>query len=108
MKPTQPPAFDAKGFAQRLLERVVKPDGKPYAVFGETGLPRWARWINSSGEYDGKGLRDVVNANAIYLDDVKNDLDAHKTVDNERHASLARRVTALEGQNTNAPFPGSG
>lgn len=107
-KPTQPPAFDAKGFAQRLYERVLKPDGTPYAVFGENGMPRWARWLNGSGEYDGKGLRDVVNANALYLDDVKDDLDGHKVIDAQRHAALALRVTALEGQSTNAPFPGSG
>ena len=108
LKPTQAPAFDAKGFCKRLYERVTQTNGTPYAVFGENGMPRWARWINGTGEFDGKGLRDVINTNAIYLDDVKNDLDAHKTVDNARHTSLAQRVAALEGQNTNAPFPGSG
>lgn len=108
LKPTQPPAFDAKGFTQRLWERVTKPDGGQYAVFSQEGLPRWVRWVGGTSEYDGKGLRDVVNTNAIYLDDVKNDLDAHKALDNDRHGKLAMRVAALEGQQTTSPFPGSG
>ena len=107
-KPSQPPTLDTKGFVTRLREVVEKTGLGPFAVFGDEGLPKFHRWIRGEVEYDGNGLRDVVNANAIYLDAVKEDLDGHKSVDNIRHTALAQRVTALEGQNTNVPFPGSG
>lgn len=108
VKPSQPPALDTKGFVTRLREVVAKTGLGPFPVFGDEGLPKFHRWVRGEGEYDGKGIRDVVNANAIYLDDVKDDLDAHKAVDNTRHTALAQRVAALEGQNTHAPFPASG
>lgn len=80
----------------------------PFAVFNDDGLPVFHRWVRGEGEFDGTGLRDVVNANALALDDLKEDLDAHKTLDATRHTALAQRVAALEGQSTNTPFPGSG
>lgn len=106
-KPPRPPAFDAKTFSQRLHERVTTEGGARYAVFDpvddKTGqpinFPRWVNWL--------RNLRDAVQANAIYLDDVKEDLDAHKAADNTRHAALNDRVAALEAQQA-APFPGSG
>lgn len=107
-KPTQPPQMDTKAFVKRLREVAEKIGIGPFAQFNDTYLPTFHRWIRSEGEFDGKGLRDVVNANAIFLDDIKEDLDAHKTLDNARHTSLAQRVAALEGQNTRAPFPASG
>ena len=107
-KPTQPPAGDFGTFAKSLWERVRKSDGSPYQVFADGTLPRFTRWVGSIEEYDGVGLRDTVNANALYLDEVKNDLDKHKDADNNRHAALAQRVTALEGQVTVSPFPHSG
>ena len=108
LKPTQPPQLDTKMFVKRLRELFAKVGLGPFQPFGDEYLPKFHRWIRSEGEYDGAGLRDVVNANAIYLDDVKGDLDAHKALDNTRHTALAQRVTALEGRNTNTPFPGSG
>jgi hypothetical protein len=107
-KPTQPPDMDTKAFVARIRDTVAKVGIGPFQTFNDEYLPKFHRWIRSEGEFDGKGLRDVVNANAIYLDDIKEDLDAHKTLDNARHTSLAQRVAALEGQNTNTPFPASG
>lgn len=107
-KPTQPPAGDFGTFAKSLWERVRKPDGSAYAVFADGTLPKFTRWVGGTNEFDGTGLRDTVNANALYLDQVKDDLDKHKDTDNNRHAALAQRVTALEGQVTVSPFPGSG
>lgn len=106
--PSQAPALDTKGFVTRIREVTAKVGLGPFPVFGDEGLPKLHRWIMGTGEYDGNGLRDVVNANAYGLNAVKEDLDAHKAVDAERHTALARRVTALEGQGTNVPFPGSG
>jgi hypothetical protein len=100
--------MDTKVFVKRLRELFAKVDLDPFQPFEEEYLPRFHRWIRSEGEFDGKGLRDVVNANAIFLDDVKEDLDKHKALDNTRHTALAQRVAALEGQHTNTPFPASG
>lgn len=108
LKPTQPPDMDTKAFVGRLRDLAAKVGIGPFQTYEDRFLPTFHRWIRSEGEFDGKGLRDVVNANAIFLDDVKEDLDAHKTIDNARHTALAQRVAALEGQNTNTPFPASG
>lgn len=105
LKPTQPPTFAEGTFAQRLHERVLSPEGKRYLVFGSQYFPKFVRWVKGTGEYDGTGLRDVVNANAIFLDHVKEDLDTHKEVDAERHAQLAARVRKLE-EGGLPPFPG--
>jgi len=107
-KPTQPPDMDTKAFVKRLREIVAKVGMAPVAAYDDKYLPVFHRWIRSEGEFDGAGLRDVVNANALYLDDVKEDLDGHKTIDNARHTALAQRVAALEGAATTTPFPGSG
>lgn len=107
-KPTQPPDMDTKAFVKKLREIVAKVGMAPVIAYDEKYLPTFHRWIRSEGEYDGAGLRDVVNANAVYLDDVKEDLDGHKTMDAARHTALALRVTALEGAATTTPFPGSG
>lgn len=108
LKPTQPPDFDSKSFVARLRDIAAKVGLGPYPVFSDKQFPVFNRWVGSTGEFDGKGLRDVVNANAIYLDDVKNDLDAYKALGNQRYTSLAQRVSALEERNTNTPFPASG
>jgi hypothetical protein len=107
-KPSQPPAMDTKGFVRRLRDITAAVKLGPFSVFNDDQLPPFHRWIRSEGEFDGNGLRDVVNANAIALDDLKEDLDGHKAVDSARHTALAQRVAALEGQQHNAPFPASG
>ena len=107
-KPTRPPDMDTKAFVKRIRELFAKNSLGPYQTFDDKYLPTFHRWIRSEGEFDGAGLRDVVNANALALDDVKEDLDGHKTIDNARHTALAQRVAALEGAATHAPFPGSG
>jgi hypothetical protein len=105
-KPTQPPAFDATAHEKVLDAELKKDDGSSYAVFQDKSFPRWKRWVGGEGpEYDGTGLRDVVNANALYLDEVKNGLDAHKDADAQRHQTVNQRLTALEAQATSPPFP---
>jgi hypothetical protein len=80
-KPTQPPALDAAN--------MVK-GGTPAAQ----KFPVWKRWVEATGEFDGKGLRDVVNSNAVMLDDVKTDVDEHSA----RLGSAESRLAALEAQ----------
>lgn len=106
-KPTQPPAFDAATTWKVFDAELKKDDGSSYAVFQDASFPRYKRWIDGTAEYDGKGLRDVVNANAIYLDEVKDGLDAHKAADASRHSSINERLAALEAaQAQPSPFPG--
>lgn len=109
--PSQPPDFDTVAFAKRLREIAAKVGLGPFDALADNRLPKYFRWINSTVEYDGAdkgGIRDVVDANAYALEDLKGDFDQHRTLDNARHASLSQRVAALEGQQTNVPFPGSG
>ena len=108
-QPTQPPTFDESTFAKRLYERVLTATTQqPYAVFKPEYFPKWARWIAGKGEYDGSGLRDVVNINAIFLNSVKEHLDRVDDREAAHHAAQSARITALEAAATTDPFPGSG
>lgn len=89
-------------------ENLKRPDGKPYEVFSKRTLTTWKRWVGGEFEFDGKGLRDVVNANAIHLDAVEDNLNAHKAADQSRHATINQRLAALEAASQTSPFPGSG
>jgi len=101
-----PPTFDESTFAKRLHERVLTAGGKQYAVFQDKYFPVFTRWLKGSGEYDGSGVRDVVNANALYLDDVKGDLDNFRENQGVAHNSINNRLATLEEAVQNPPFPG--
>lgn len=88
-KPTQPPAFDATSAIKGLNAAWQR-------------FPEWKRWLEATGDQDGKGLRDVVNANAIALDGVKANVDNHTA----QIAALTTRIAALEAQPA-SPFPAS-
>lgn len=90
----QPPPFDAAAAAKA-------PTGKAWENF-----PDWARWIGGLGKFDGKGLRDVVEANASGLDAVKANIDQHKAADDARHQTVDTRLAAIEAQLVDSPFPG--
>lgn len=102
--PKDGPAFDEATFAQRLRERVLTPNGQPYAVFKPEYFPKFVRWVRGTGEYDGKGLCDAVKTNADQLDDVTAHFLQHEATDNARHNALAKRVSALEEAASSVPF----
>jgi hypothetical protein len=104
-EPTQPPASDFSTMEKAWLDNLKRPDGQPYAVFGNRTLTRWKQWVGGESEFDGKGLRDTVDKNAQFLNAVDRHLHTHIDNDNTRHAALAARVTALEAAGSN-PFPG--
>jgi hypothetical protein len=104
-KPTQPPAADFSTMEQAWYDNLRRPDGQPYEVFNVQTLTRFKRWVGGEFEFDGTGLRDTVFSNATYLDQVKDDLDAHKAADLNRHQTLNHRIAALEAQLENPPFP---
>lgn len=101
-KPTQPPAADMNFLIARVNELSKKVLNKGFT----STLPTWKRWVGGETEYDGSGLRDVVNANAIALDAVKNSLDTFKDNSATVNAEQNQRLSALEAQITNPPFPG--
>ena len=105
-KPTQPPGgADFSALVKKVNELATKTGLAPLNTTITGKIPAWKRWVGAEKpDYDGTGLRDTVNANALYLDDVKDDLDNHKDVDNTRHTALAARVSALEAQGE-PPFP---
>lgn len=108
-KPTQAPAFDASTTWKVLDDELKKDDGSGYAVFQDKSFPRWKRWVDGTAEFDGSGLRDTVDANAQYLDEVKNDLDKHRDADNARHTVLRQDLTTLRAEVEalqSGPFPG--
>lgn len=99
-KPTQPPkGADMNALVKRVDELSQKVLNKSFS----SKLPVWKRWVGGEGDQDGVGLRDVVQANAVFLDAVKNDTDALEA----KVGNLANRVKALEDA-PSAPFPGSG
>jgi hypothetical protein len=105
-KPPRPPSFDDKTFSQRLYERVRTATGGQYAVFRPTsdsgdkiGFPRFTEWL--------RGLRDVVNANALFLDDVKSDFDQFRGATLQKQTQQDNRLAALEAQASD-PFRDAG
>lgn len=105
-KPNQPPASDFSTMEKAWYDNLKRPDGQPYEVFNNQTLTKWKRWVGGEFEFDGTGLRDVVNANAIHLDNVEENLNAHKAADASRHQTVNQRLSALEAAVANPPFPG--
>lgn len=94
-KPSRPPAFDDKTFSQRLWERVRTLTGGQYSVFkplndgGEKiNFPRFIDWV--------RNLRNVVNTNAVMLDDVKDDVDDLRKTSTVKLSNHESRLDALE------------
>lgn len=89
----QPPPFDAAAAAKA-------PTGKAWEKFAE-----WKRWVEATGTQDGRGMRDVVEANAIGLDKLKAQTDAQA----DQHARLQQQVNQLSQKvaslETMPPFP---
>lgn len=98
---TDPPAFDAKVANDAWLAKVRKDDGTAYQAFASGGFHKVNRWLLGIGEYDGTGLKDVVEANADGLDALKKTVDSNKTELQDHEARLA----ALEAQPAPRPFP---
>jgi hypothetical protein len=103
-KPTQPPSgADMSALVGRVNELSQKVLNKGFT----SKLPNWKRWVGGEAEYDVSGLRDVVNSNAITLDDTNAHLLKLDAREANHYADLSTRVAALEAQ-PRAPFPVSG
>jgi len=90
-KPTQAPTLDAANMVKGGTAAAQK-------------FPAWKQWVEGSAGFDGTGLRDVVDTNARYLDDVKGDLDSLRGSTDHRIDILEAKVAALEAAPP-SPFP---
>ena len=107
-KPTQPPkSADYSALVKKVNEVATKAGVAPLSSTNTTAIPRHKRWVGGEGpDYDGTGLRDVVLANAKYLDEVKDHVDEFQEDNGIAHASFAKRLAAIEAQLASSPFPG--
>jgi hypothetical protein len=106
-KPTQPPSgADMSALITRLnllTTRVNALDTtNPDIAALLSKLPEWKRWVGGEGpDYDIKGLRDVVNANALYADQIKGDVDVLA----QRQIEMMADIRALQEAPAARPFP---
>lgn len=98
-KPTQPPSG---ADMSALVKRVDELSKKAGLGAFTSKLPLWKRWLGGEKpDYDGTGLRDVVNTNAVFLDQVKGDVDAN----GQAIAELKADVQVLKEAPAPRPFP---
>jgi hypothetical protein len=97
-KPTQPPSgADMNALVVRVDELSRKVLSKGFT----SKLQLWKRWVGGEEAYDGTGLRDVVNTNALFTDQIKGDVDAH----GQAILELKADVKALQEAPPARPFP---
>ena len=106
-RPSKPPSgADFSALVKKVNEVATKTGVTPLSTLITGRIPQWKRWVGGEGpEYsatDAGGLRAVVNANAVFLDEIKNDVDNHT----DRLNVQAARIAALEAQPSTPPFPG--
>jgi len=99
VQPGQPPSgADMNALIVSLNEARAKLGLKPLA----SKLPNWKRWVGGEKpDYDGTGLRDTVNANALFTNQIKGDLDGHGQAIIEMRAD----IKALQEAPPARPFP---
>jgi hypothetical protein len=102
LKPQQPPSgADFSALVKKVNELADKTGIAKLNATITGKIPAWKRYVGSEVEYDTKGLRDVVNANAFFLDAVKDDVDAHGQAIIEMRAD----IRALQEAPPARPFP---
>lgn len=98
-KPTKPPTgADMNALVVRVNELSQNVLHKPFT----SKLQAWKRWVGGEGpDYDVTGLRDVVNTNAIFTDQIKGDVDTQA----QAIIELRQDVQALKEAPAARPFP---
>lgn len=76
-KPGQPPSgADFSLLVKKVNETAEKAGLAPLSSAVTGRIPAWKRWVGGEGpDYDIKGLRDIVNTNALFTDQIKGDVD---------------------------------
>lgn len=81
-KPRKPPSgADFSALVKKVNELASKAGVSPLSATVTARIPLWKRWVGGEGpEYDALeegGLRTVENANALFVDSLKEDVDQH-------------------------------
>ena len=103
LQPGQPPAgADFSALVKKVNEIAEKTAGVTKLNATITGkIPAWKRWVGGEEEYDGTGLRDIVNANALNQNAIKANVDSNSQAILELRAD----VEALKEAPPARPFP---
>jgi hypothetical protein len=99
-KPSGPPTFDAAAFTKALAA------GTKISAATAAQYIAWKQWVESTNAYDGAdkgGLRDILNANALAVDSLKNNVDG-QAARLDLHASRLDSVEAYQAAQPR-PFP---
>jgi hypothetical protein len=102
-KPGQPPSgADFSALTTKVNELATKVGVAKLNSTITGKIPAWKRWVGGEGpDYDAKGLRDVVNTNALFTDQIKGDVDTQAQAILELRAD----VQALKEAPAARPFP---
>lgn len=105
-KPVQPPSgADFSALVKKVNELAAKAGVSPLSSTVTARIPLWKRWVGSEGpEYDEVtegGLRAVEKANALFVDELKADVDQHSS----RLNLHAQRLDTVEAWIAAQPRP---
>lgn len=101
-KPSQPPSgADFSALVKKVNELAGKAGVAKLNTTITGKIPAWKRWVGGEDEYDGTGLRDVVNANALFQDQMKAAIDAQA----QSIIDLRADVQVLKEAPAPRPFP---
>lgn len=101
-KPSQPPTgADFAALVNKVNELATKVGVTKLNATITGRIPAWKRWVGGEKEFDGTGLRDVVNSNAIMIDNVKSHVDSNS----QSILELRADVEALKEAPPARPFP---
>lgn len=102
-KPSQPPSgADFSQLVAKVNEVATKVGVAKLSSTVSGRIPAWKRWVGGEGpDYDIKGLRDIVNTNALFTDQIKGDVDilAQRSID------MMADIRALQEAPAARPFP---
>jgi len=93
--PSEPPAADISSLMNKIDELCVKA-GVDKLGTGVRNLARWKRWLGGEKpDFDGTGLRDIVKANAIGLNEFEDMVHSHIAADNTRHQRINTELAEI-------------
>ena len=107
-KPATPPSgADFSALVKKVNELATKVGVSPLGATASARIPLWKRYVGSEGpEYDSTeegGIRAVVKANALFVDELKEDVDRHGARLNVQAADIAELKAWVAAQPR--PFP---
>lgn len=94
--PSEPPASDITSLLNKVDELCEKAGISKLGI-GVRNLARWKRWVGGEKpDFDGTGLRDIVKANALNLNEFEEMVHSHIAADNARHRNVNERLAEID------------